>query len=80
MNNINLNPKKFVNLLGGEITVESEVGKGTQFYFSLKMKIGKARKTSKVTEEMELPSFEKMRTESIPALTRPVVTPAVPLT
>ncbi len=34
--------KKYVNLLGGEVHVSSEEGKGTTFHFALLMKTGKA--------------------------------------
>lgn len=39
--------KKFVNLLGGEIQVKSEVGVGTRFYFTLFMNFAKKNKLVK---------------------------------
>ncbi len=39
--------KKFVNLLGGEVEVKSEVGVGTQFSFRLFMALAKSHKTKK---------------------------------
>lgn len=36
--------KKLVNLMGGDIWVESEVGKGTKFTFTLRLKIGENEK------------------------------------
>ena len=39
--------KEFVNMMGGEIGVESEVGKGSKFYFSVKLKVQKGKKYTK---------------------------------
>ena len=36
--------KEFINMMGGEIGVESEVGKGSKFYFSVKLKIQEGKK------------------------------------
>jgi len=41
--------KKLIDLLGGELKVESEVNKGSKFYFSIP-----AKKTSKILEKQEL--------------------------
>lgn len=46
--------KKFVTLLGGEITVKSETGKGTIFSFSLKMKIGNEQDVCAITHNNAL--------------------------
>ncbi len=53
--------KKFVTLLGGEIEVQSNQGKGTQFCFSLKMKIGKK-------EDLKPTPHEKATQPKIPKL------------
>ncbi len=42
--------KEFVTMMGGEIGVESEVGKGSRFYFSVKLKIQKGKKYADVPE------------------------------
>jgi len=34
--------KKFINLMGGDIVVESEVGKGSKFTITLPMELKKA--------------------------------------
>lgn len=45
--------QKFIDLLGGKIELESEVGKGTQMCFSLELKIGKAKDVKKISENSQ---------------------------
>jgi two-component system, OmpR family, aerobic respiration control sensor histidine kinase ArcB len=42
--------KQFVTLLGGKVTVESELGKGTAFHVTLPVKIGKKEEAKKVED------------------------------
>lgn len=43
--------RKLVELMGGEISVESEVGKGSAFCFSVRMKAGLAKKVDRKKEK-----------------------------
>ncbi len=40
--------KEFINMMGGDIGVESIVGKGSKFYFSVKLKVQKGKKYAEV--------------------------------
>ncbi len=44
--------KEFVNMMGGEIGVESEVGKGSKFYFSVKLKIQEGKRYAEEPKDM----------------------------
>ncbi len=50
--------KKFVNLLGGEIQIESEVNKGSTFSFTLNMNIGNEREANIEKDRFELDTRE----------------------
>ncbi len=58
--------KEFINLMGGEISVESEEGKGSIFYFTVKLKAQTGQKPSsgfvevkKITEQKKLTTEKK---------------------
>ncbi|MFA3782411.1 ATP-binding protein [Melioribacteraceae bacterium 4301-Me] len=57
--------KEFVKLMGGEITVESKLGIGTKFYFTVKMKIPGEYEDSfeKLEEIIEEDTEEKLNKE-----------------
>ncbi len=71
--------KKFVTLLGGEISVTSEFGKGTAFKVILPVKIGKAEEAEELPVSSPLP-LEKVNFETTkrPTTTLPKKTPLLP--
>lgn len=68
--------KKFVTLLGGEITVHSGVGKGTQVCFSLKIKLGKAEDV-KLASTQKITSIKRKVTKNVIAEPEIKVQPAL---
>ncbi|MDB9373779.1 MASE1 domain-containing protein [Nodularia sphaerocarpa] len=46
--------RKFVQLMGGDISVKSEVGKGTTFEFYIQAKLGEATKTNDLEERTQV--------------------------
>lgn len=52
--------KRLVEMLGGEIGIESEVGKGTNFFFNLKFKKGEAKKLKNVNTTENNLKFEPL--------------------
>jgi CheY-like chemotaxis protein len=54
--------QRIVEMMGGEIHVESELGKGTSFYFSIWLEVDKNALADEVTEELvETPDFSGRR-------------------
>ncbi len=58
--------KEFINLMGGEIKIESEDGKGSRFYFTVKLKAQSEQKTEgnfdqakKISEQKEIAKERK---------------------
>ena len=64
--------KKFVRLLGGEVEVLSKEGEGTQFFFSLKMKIGKEEDAKPILYE-EATRQKILKTIKIKSKVEPVL-------
>ncbi len=60
--------KQFINLMGGEINVESELGKGSRFYFNIKLNApkdkairntsGRLKRITKIEDEVQTESKE----------------------
>lgn len=51
--------KQLVEMMGGEIWVESEKGKGSKFYFNLKFQIGSNVTENPIRERLQLPLIDK---------------------
>jgi CheY-like chemotaxis protein len=60
--------KKFVNLLGGEINVKSEVGVGTKFSFRLFISLAKSNRTKKVKSDNNSEPFIFLKTKEEQAI------------
>ncbi len=64
--------KKFVNLLGGEIQVKSEVGVGTSFFFTLFMKLAKKNKLIKFKNKGSEP-FAFLESNKLPETEKNII-------
>jgi two-component system, OmpR family, aerobic respiration control sensor histidine kinase ArcB len=66
--------KKFITLLGGKISVQSEIGKGTRMCFILTMKLGKAKDAKSVVERIVSKNIESSSVK-MAQITPKVITP-----